>query len=65
MGGPERGVRRVSVLSREIDEFRERKITPVRYGDMMMFEGGDRLEKREGMELTHREECDMMLEHVC
>ena len=45
-------------------EFREREIIPVGYGDMAMFEGEDRLEKREGMERTHREECDM-LEHVC
>ena len=33
--------------------------------EMMMFEGGDRLEKSEGMELTRCEEYDMMLEYVC
>ena len=37
---------------------------PVCYGEMMMFEGGDRLEKSEGMELTRCEEYDMMLEYT-
>ena len=32
--------------------------------EMMMFEGGDRLEKNEGMELTWCEEYDIMLEYV-
>jgi hypothetical protein len=35
-----------------LTEFYEEKKTPVWYGEKLMFEEGDRLEKSEGMELT-------------
>ena len=49
----------------ELAEFCEKKNTPVCYGKMIMFEGRDRLEKSEGMELTWCEEYDIMLEYLC
>ena len=49
----------------ELAEFCQKKNILVCDDEMMRFEGGDRLEKSEGMELTCCEEYDIMLEYVC